>query len=99
MRQRKNKVAVKCNPFGTKKLGIYFNMYSQTILWKLLIQQFFIEIRTKLKLFSHLEQWKKLKLVYGIYRPRIFSWNDSHGGHLIKLGDKNKQFITSLKIY
>ena len=32
LRQRNNNVVVKCNLFGTTKLGISFNNYSQTVL-------------------------------------------------------------------
>ena len=32
MTQGKNKIIVKCNMLGTRKLGIFFNNYSQPIL-------------------------------------------------------------------
>ena len=40
-----------------------------------------------------------MKWLHDINRPRIFSSNDLQGGHLIKLGYKNNQYVISLKIY
>ena len=42
---------------------------------------------------------QQFKCVHNFNRLIIFSWNDSQGGYLIQLGNKNKQFIISLKIY
>ena len=40
-----------------------------------------------------------MKWVQDINRPRIFDSNDLQGGHSIKLGYENNQFVISLKIY
>ena len=42
---------------------------------------------------------QQFKCVHNLNRLRIFSWNDSQGGHLIKLGNKYKQFIIFFNIY
>ena len=33
---------------------------------------------------------QQFKCVHNLNRLRIFSWNDSQGGYLIQLGNKNK---------
>ena len=38
-------------------------------------------------------------LSYYVNFLEIFSWNDSQGGHLIKLGNTNTQFIIFFNIY
>ena len=49
--------------------------------------------------FFNWKWWNKMKCEHDSNKPRIFSWNYSHGGHLINIVNKDKQFIILFKIY
>ena len=47
----------------------------------------------------NLKRRNKLRWVHGVNGHGMLYLDDSHGAHSIKLGNKNKQFIISYKIY